>query len=305
MKSVLITGVFGFLGSRCLEHYRKRGYRVAGIGRSADAAPAQLTLLDNVCIGALTPENLGNFTDSFDLIVHCAGSGSVGKSLQDPLHDYADTVEATRVLLEYMRCSQSGARLVMASSAAVYGDKYTAPIRESNPIDAISPYGHHKELAEQLCRDYASFYALRISIVRFFSIYGPGLRKQLLWDACNKISAPGAQELEFFGSGTEIRDFIEIGDALRLIDIAASVDAPFVILNGGTGEATCIDGLVRLLADQLAPGVTIRFNGQTRAGDPHYLCADTALAQEYGWRPETKLAEGVRRYVAWYRADAR
>ena len=303
MKSVLVTGAFGYLGRNCIEYYKAKGCYTAAIGRCQEQP--RNTLADTYVVGSLSLDNLRQFEQQFDLVIHCAGSGSVSKVMADPAADFADTVQGTEYLLEYLRVEQPDARIIVASSAAVYGDKYTSPISENDTINAVSLYGIHKDLVEHLCAHYARLYALKISIIRFFSIYGPGLQKQLLWDACNKLTASDKRRVTFWGTGNEVRDFIEISDALRLIEALESGDGSFSVVNGGSGESTHVSDVLSELSILLGAKSTVHFNNKTRAGDPDYLCADTTLAAHYGWRPNITLSEGLRKYVSWYKAFSR
>ncbi len=300
IKSVLITGVFGFLGTHVLNYYKKQGFYVAGIGRSDTIDHENILSLDAYCMDSITLENMLTFDHKFDVIVHCAGSGSVGKSIENPLKEFSNTLEATQVVLEYIKMEQPQARLVFTSSAAVYGSSHTSPIKESVHIDPMSLYGVHKDLSEQLCKYYAKLYDVKISVIRFFSIYGPGLQKQLLWDTCNKITNSKDETLIFFGTGGEIRDFIEIDDALDLIGNASIATEPFLVINGGTGEVTSVSKIIHLLAKLLSCEIEISFNNSVRKGDPEYLCADIAKAMTYKWKPKVTLMEGVKKYVTWY-----
>ena len=301
MKSVLVTGVFGFLGTNILKYYKEKGFYVCGIGRTSVLEHENTSILDEYYIGPITTENLQKFENKFDLVIHCAGSGSVGKAIEDPTGEFTNTLDSTQILLEYIRVKQSDARLIITSSSAVYGTKHFSPIKETSDLDAMSLYGVHKELSEKLCSYYAKLYNVKISIIRFFSIYGPGLEKQLLWDACNKISNSKDKSLVFFGTGTEVRDFIEIRDALTLIEKASLVEESFLVLNGGTGEATSVKEIINNLVKLLSCECEISFNNTVRIGDPKYLCADITKSLTHQWEPKVKLMEGLKTYVKWYK----
>ena len=116
-----------------------------------------------------------------------------------------------------MRLYAKDSQLVIPSSAAVYGQKNEKSISVHDVLNPVSPYGNHKRICETLSKFYSNYYKLRISIIRLFSLYGPGLKKQLLWDACNKIYS-GDQI--YSGTGLEKRDWIYIEDAINLILLA-------------------------------------------------------------------------------------
>ena len=183
-KTALVTGGFGFLGRAVARKLKQQGYRVVGVGHGRWANEEALAHGFDVWLTAgVSLSSLATLDEPFDLVVHCAGSGSVGYSQTNPLQDFYRTVQSTAELLEYLRLNESRALLVYPSSAGVYGAKDDRPIKESDTPNPISPYGYHKRIAEDLLASYSRNYGTRVAIVRFFSIYGPGLTKQLLWDA--------------------------------------------------------------------------------------------------------------------------
>lgn len=234
-----------------------------------------------------------------DLLVHCAGGSHVGFSLAHPLQDFERNVDTTAAALEFLRRRAPHARLLFISSAAVYGEAAGGPLSEDAPAAPVSPYGAHKRMAEELCRSYARSFGLRTSVLRLFSVYGAGLRKQLLWDACTRLAA-GARE--FSGTGGELRDWLHVGDAAALIRVLAdAAEAPAAVLNGGTGTGLRVaDVLAELAAALGAPPAT--FNGSRRPGDPTSLVADIARARRLGWAPRHDWRRGMREYAEWFRS---
>jgi UDP-glucose 4-epimerase len=248
----------------------------------------------------VTIESLSEFRQKFDLIVHCAGSGSVGYSLAHPKEDFDKTVNTTLAVLEYMRLQNQGASLVYPSSAAVYGLKDDRPIREDEPLHPLSPYGYHKKITEELCESYCRHYGLKVSIIRFFSIYGDGLKKQLLWEACEKFSGSDG-EAAFFGTGEETRDFLHVQDAVGLIAKASAEAGSFDIINGGSGQRHTVQEVLELMAKEFGGSKPVVFTGEVREGDPKYYLADTARAESLGWKPQRDLKNGVKEYVRWFK----
>jgi UDP-glucose 4-epimerase len=234
-----------------------------------------------------------------DLIVHCAGSGSVSFSIEHPLEDHQRNVATTAAVLEFARTRAPAASVVLLSSAAVYGQSALVPTPETAPLEPVSPYGFNKRAAEDLCRLYATQFGLACAVVRLFSVYGSGLRKQVLWDACRKLSGNGSPR--FYGTGREKRDWLHVHDAATLIEVAGKrADKTCPVVNGGTGEATTLrdllDHVFRLLDGREAPV----FTGEARPGDPGQYCADIRVAQSWGWRPTVGWRDGVKEYVDWF-----
>lgn len=302
--SVLITGAYGFIGRHAARRWSEAGWQVRGIGHGSWSREDWRSWgLDDWRATDVNLEALLTYAEEPDLIVHCAGSGSVGFSVAHPYQDFQRTVQTTMAVLEYLRSHAPQARMVMLSSAAVYGLAKELPIPESTPLLPVSPYGVHKRAAEDLCRSYARQFALAVSVVRYFSIYGPGLRKQLFWDACLKLSRG---EHQFAGTGEERRDWLHVRDAVELLWIAAkhaSAQAP--VVNGGTGRSHTVRAALTQLARHFPGSSSPRFGGATRPGDPEGYEADMTAASAWGWSPSVELGTGIQEFADWFRTGAR
>jgi UDP-glucose 4-epimerase len=299
-RTALVTGAAGFIGSSLVRSLASAGYRVYGLDR---------TTPDKVLRARVTEWSVGDLSQgapvdlpAADEVYHCAGSGMVGPSFGDPAADFRANVATTASLVAWM-AGQRGARLVLVSSAAVYGVQPAMPIDETAPLNPTSPYGVHKRLAERQVRDYARNFGFDAVVVRLFSVYGPGLRKQLLWEASAKL-LQGTPS--FGGDGSEERDWIHVDDAAQLLMKAAAVatsDCP--TYNGGTGTSTTVRDVLGLLARKLGCVDSLRFSGETRRGDPPALVASVAAARGIGWAPKVALAEGIAQYANWFRSAVR
>jgi UDP-glucose 4-epimerase len=236
------------------------------------------------------------------VIFHCAGGASVARALAAPFDDFVRTVETSAAVLEYVRSAGSVPRLVFASSVSVYGSVGTDRATEERTPRPASPYAVHKLLAERLGIEYGRIFGVPGAIVRLPSVYGPGLRRQLLWDACRRLSAG---EGTFSGSGRESRDWLHVADAAELLLAASDRATPaWPAVNGGTGTPATVEEVVRLAAETLG-GPAPTFSGAARAGDPEHLVPDVSRALSWGWRPGTDWRAGVRAYCEWYRAGQR
>ena len=304
MKTVLITGAHGFLGRYCAREFSNRGFRVIGLGYGSwDGESPEDLGIQRWIESAVDLDVLRSIAEPVHVIVHCAGSGAVGYSLTNPMQDFEMTVDTTLAVLEFMRLAAPAATLVYPSSTAVYGCRDDAPIPETAPLLPVSPYGVHKKIAEDLCFSYAHSFGIKVSAIRFFSIYGNGLRKQLLWDACCRISEACRGEVEFFGTGTELRDWLHVQDAAALIYAVGCSQEPGQVLNGGCGNGVTVRDVLTMIAEGLGGGVKITFNGLEREGDPKHFCADTARSLALGWQPRVPLSEGVGNYIAWFKKE--
>lgn len=308
-RRVLITGGLGFLGCAVARRFRAEGYRVVGIGHgTADVAETAATGYDRWITASLTSESLAQLGESPDVVVHCASNGSVPYSLEQPLDACERTVGITAVLLEHLRRHAPQAVVLYPSSAAVYGAAADRPLHETDTPNPVSPYGFHKEMVERLLAAHAACFGQPAVAVRFFSIYGPGLRKQLLWDASGRLLS-GESPQTFFGTGEETRDWIHVDDAaalmLHLADratVAPTGSARLEIVNGASGERVTVREVLERLARALGTSVEIRFNGTVRAGDPRFYHAAVERMHATGWRPATSLDDGLADYATWARA---
>ncbi|MBQ8476259.1 SDR family oxidoreductase, partial [bacterium] len=210
-KKLLITGVNGFIGSNCKKHFENTGYEVFGIDIAGEAK-------GNTLIGEVDIKNIKTFNQSFDYIFHFAGSSTVSMAQKAPDIEKIKAVGSTKEILEYIKNYNKDAKLIFSSSAAVYGNDYKRPIKEDDKLNPISIYGFHKLESENLCEYYSKNYGLDIKIVRIFSLYGTGLKKQLLWDFINR-AIKAENVLGCFGTGDEKRDFVNIRDLINFLEI--------------------------------------------------------------------------------------
>lgn len=303
VETALVTGAFGFVGRHVARALAAQGVFVTGIGHGNWGRGEW----SRWGVGAwhtadITLESLITYAGKPELVFHCAGSGSVGFSMNHPQQDWLRTVTSTLEVLEYLRMHRRTARLIIPSSAAVYGVAAKMPITVESPLLPASPYGVHKLMAENLCQSYARHFQVQSVIVRLFSVYGIGLRKQLLWDACSRLQ----QGVTLFGgTGLETRDWLHVEDAVQLMLVAAqhaSVNCP--VVNGGVGQAVSIRDVVGLISARLDNSMPQTFSGELRIGDPHAYQADISGALAWGWMPRRDREVEMNAYVDWFLAGA-
>src|SRR3972149_197877 len=202
MATTIVTGALGFIGLNASKYLRPKDFRVIGLDagpftKNAEGAVdryEQLSLPDQRLEGILADEQP-------DYCIHCAGGASGAGSVSDPQADFQSHVPVTFGLLAALLRQAPECKTIYLSSAGVYGNPEKLPISEDAALRPISPYGYHKLLAEQICREFNHLYDLKVSIVRIFSAFGPGLKKQLLWDIWRRASLYGSLELQ--GTGRE------------------------------------------------------------------------------------------------------
>lgn len=282
----LVTGGYGFLGRSIAASLERGGWRVIRAGRPDHEIPS--SEFDHV-LEATHPT----------LVVHCAGPASVPASIHDPDADRAASVGVTAGLAARLAELSPRARLVFISSAAVYGEPRDIPIHENTPYAPISPYGRHRVECESVVRAGG----LPSVILRVFSAYGEGLRRQVLWDIAR--CALSGRPIELLGTGTETRDFVHVSDVGSAV-VTAAERAKFggEAYNLGSGVETQIRELAELLVQELDVDVQPVFSGVSRPGDPARWQADIGELRSLGFKPQVPLAEGVRRFANWARTVA-
>lgn len=301
--SVVITGGLGFIGRNVAQQFKENGYFVIGIGHGkATVNELQEIGFDEWHEADLSLKSLEKYISPPNLIIHCAGGSTVGISLENPYLDFHKTVNSTLELLEYIRVCSPQTSLIYLSSAAIYGSKEDKLIDVNEYSNPVSPYGFHKLASENLCKSYNYNFNIKVAIVRLFSIYGEGLQKQLLWEASRKIVS-AKNDLVFFGTGDETRDWLHVKDVAKLVMCLASQSFHFLILNGGFGERITVKEILnRLLNEFGRTDIKIGFNDQTKIGDPKYYHADISDTNKLGWIPSIDLSEGLKNYVEWFKS---
>jgi UDP-glucose 4-epimerase len=302
-RTVLVTGVAGFIGRYVARHFSEQGWSVMGVDQvQPENAPLQnlsayhsLRLPDKQLAGLLQ-NHLPR------VCIHCAGRASVGLSVQDPASDFYDGSVMTFELLNALRLYAPGCRFVLLSSAAVYGNPRSLPVIEDEPTLPISPYGFHKLQCELLSLEFARVYGLATASVRVFSAYGAGLRRQVIWDICEKIATRKSLELQ--GTGEETRDFVHAADvtrALALIAEAAPMEGE--AYNIGSGKQVSIAELANIIRDMLGFKDPPHFDGIVPRGDPLHWQADITRIKSLGFSPKIELEEGIKSFVKWCREE--
>jgi len=308
--SIWVTGAKGFVGGYLARELANAGHEVHGIGHGALEDPDKRRLGLQIWInGEIDATNLNALAIRSGLpttVFHLAGGSSVGLSISQPYEDFFRTVVSTARLLDWLRSSAPECRLISVSSAAVYGANHEGPISENGATLPMSPYGQHKLMMEQMCRSYAVTFGIRSTVARLFSVYGPYLRKQLLWDLCSRLRS-GEQTLVLGGTGAEMRDWTDVRDVARfLVKLDDNPQLkPFQIINAGSGFGTTVAEIAEMLAKNWGGDIGVKFSGVVRAGDPFSLVADSEWVHATGFAWQIPVAKGLSDYVCWFKDHVR
>jgi UDP-glucose 4-epimerase len=302
LKTVLVTGVAGFLGRYVARQFVRAGWSVLGV----DEVPPENVQLNGVTYRrlALPHKSLAELlvTGAPQVCVHCAGRASVGLSMEEPSADFHGNALLVFEMLEALRRHAPSCRFLLLSSAAVYGNPVSLPVTERHAVAPVSPYGYHKRQAEMLCEEFSRIYALPTACARIFSAYGPGLRRQVVWDICEKVLATG--QLALRGTGTEGRDFIhasDIAQGLYLLATAAPCQGEFY--NLASGREMEIAELAAILLASLGSQLRPIFDGRATPGDPLHWKADIEKITTLGFSPAISLEQGLHTVATWCAAE--
>lgn len=297
---VFIIGSEGFIGSQLINFYLLKGYDVIGVDlfeqSRSNITYHQLLINHDTLFDVLKQH-------SFDYCINAAGNGDVNLSVLNPEQDFKSNTLFTFQILEGLRLYNPNCKFLYISSAAVYGNPDRLPVSESAPVNPISPYGWHKFLSENICKEYFELYNIQSAIVRPFSVYGPGLKKQIFWDIFNKSSNQNVT-LELWGGGQEARDFIYINDLVVAIDLILSQpNLKAEIYNIASGEMTLINDVANLLLKNLGLNKSIVFNGLVHKGNPIQWKADISKLSNLGFCPSVKIDQGVSNLAVWLKSQ--
>jgi len=240
-----------------------------------------------------------------DCIVHLAARAGVRPSIEQPALYETVNVLGTVNLLEAAR-EFHVKKFIFGSSSSVYGESGNVPFKESEAqMRPISPYAATKLAGEMMCYTYAHLYRLSVVCLRFFTVYGPRQRPDL---AIHKFTAlmEAGKGIPVFGDGSTGRDYTYVEDVaagvLAAVEYEPSGDTPFDILNLGNSHPVKLSGLIEELERAIGKNAT-RDPQPAQPGDVSITWADISKAQRLlGYEPRTKLAEGLEKFVAWYRA---
>jgi len=298
--NILILGSEGFIGRHCVSYYQQKGWEVYG----CDLVDYASGDYNYVKISRLNPDFDGMFSLArYDVCLNAAGNGSVPISIDHPLTDFEANCGDVIGVLELIRKLDYPCKYLHFSSAAVYGNPMELPIAENHPLTPLSPYGWHKQISELLCREYYHLYNIPVAILRPFSIYGPGLRKQLFWDIYKKLLAD-PHELTLWGTGEESRDFIYIDDVLEAVDIVLNKSPMQAnVYNVASGIETTIGKAAQVFVANFNNTTKISFNNKVRAGDPVNWKADITAISQLGFKHKVSIPDGIFNYVQWLKLN--
>jgi len=313
MKTILITGAAGFIGSHLSERLLERGDSVVGIDNFNDFySPAMKR--DNLSAAQQHPNFIlreGDICepdfvhDVFsetrpDVVVHLAARAGVRPSLQNPaLYHQVNVIGSQNILDNCI--TRRPSHLVFASSSSVYGGSTEIPFTEDNPVTRpISPYAATKRMNELMGHVYHHVHGLKITFLRFFTVYGPRQRPDMAIHKFTRMIHED-QPIPMFGDGSTKRDYTYIDDIIDGVERAIDKPLEYEILNLGEHHTTSLSELIRLIAAASGKDPVIN-RKPLQPGDVLITYASIDKARQLlGYTPRFGMEEGIQRFVQWYR----
>lgn len=314
-KTYLVTGAAGFIGSSLVDRLVERGDRVVGLDnfdtfydpaiKRANIAQWDghegFRIVEGDIRDAQLVEGLLR-EEGVDSIIHLAARAGVRPSLEQP-ELYADVnVRGTTIIFECAR--KAGVkRVIYASSSSVYGGNKKVPFSEEDPVDhPVSPYAATKKASEVIAHSFHHLYGMDAIGLRFFTVYGPRQRPEMAIHKFTRMIDHG-EAIPVFGDGSSRRDYTYIDDICDGVIACVDRAQGYRVYNLGESETTTLSELIEQVGAAVGKEVLIdRLPFQP--GDVEVTFADVTRArEELGYDPKVKVAEGLKRFMAWYRGQ--
>lgn len=310
---ILVTGAAGFIGSHLSEALLARGDEVVGLdnfndfydpaikrghadllGRHDGFRMVEGDIRDAELVGRLFAD------DKPTSVIHLAAMAGVRPSLVDPVHYHDVNCTGTTVLLEAAR-NAGVQKFVFGSSSSVYGGNERVPFHEDDDVSRpVSPYAATKRANEITCSTFCHLYGMDIAALRFFTVYGPRQRPEMAIHKFVRLVEQG-EPLPVFGDGTSERDYTYVEDILDGITKAHDKSTGFRIYNLGESQTISLRDLVRAIGEATGKEPLVDWQPM-QPGDVLRTYANVDRArEELGYDPKVHVAEGLQRFVAWYR----
>ncbi len=312
-RSILITGGAGFVGSHAASLFLREGWKVGvlddfngfydpQVKRRNMAGLAEAELFEgDIC----DPEAVARaFAPGWEVVLHLAARAGVRPSIEQPsLYAQTNVLGTVNVLDAAVRGGTG--KFLFASSSSVYGASDEVPFRESAALRrTYSPYAATKAAGEQLCSTYSHLHGLPVVVLRFFTVYGPGQRPDLAIHKFTRAIHEG-RPITQYGDGTSRRDYTYVDDVVQGIRGAADYGGTdFDIFNIGESETTSLCELIASIENATGKKAVID-RQPDQPGDMPATWADISKARSLlGYKPRTKIAEGIPKFVEWFRSTA-
>jgi UDP-glucuronate 4-epimerase len=315
MRSILITGGAGFIGSHLVDRLLSEGWQVTVVDDfndfySPDIKRANIAAHLSDPHFRLIEADIRDFytlkvalhVTNYDCMVHLAARAGVRPSLKEPRLYVETNINGTMNLLELAR-ERGVNQFVFGSSSSVYGINKKVPFAEDDPIfNPISPYAATKAAGELICHTYSHLYGMRIVCLRFFTVYGARQRPDLAIHKFAKLISKG-KPIPVFGDGSTRRDYTYIDDIIAGVRAAIDYDATnYEVINLGESRTVELRELISLIENELGARAEIDRQPQ-QPGDVPQTFADISKAKKLlNYNPQTQIESGIKQFIAWFKA---
>ncbi len=319
MKTYLVTGGAGFIGSSLAKNLLDEGNKVVVIDNFCDFYNPKVKesnvkellendnfklyrndIRDREAVAKIFNEN------NIDVVVHLAAMAGVRPSIENPVLYQEVNCMGTQNILEEMK-SHNLKNLVMASSSSVYGNCKEVPFREDMIVDfAISPYAATKKANEVMTHVYHKLFNMNVIMLRFFTVYGPKQRPDLAINKFTRLMLEN-KEIPMFGDGTTSRDYTYIDDIVdgikRSCNYVLEKENVYEILNLGNSSPVSLKEMIHTIGEVV--GVEPKINQlPMQPGDVERTFADVSKAKTLiGYEPKTSFRQGIQNFVNWYKEN--
>lgn len=301
---VLVDGGAGFIGSHLVDRLIKDGHKVIVLDDFSEGKRSNLTPNKNLTVFKGSILNLDRADDLFyhvDVVFHLAALTRPLESIEEPLKYNRTNVEGTLNVLQKAR-ENKVKRVVLASSASVYGEQKSYPCKETSVPNPMSPYASQKLMCEEYCKLYTRIYGLETNCLRFFNAYGlrmnPDSGYSALIPGFIKKIKNGITPV-IFGDGNQARDFVFVSDIVEGLIKASTCGTYGLVVNLGAGMNYSVNKVADLIYKELGQKNTAKHGPAVI--EPTQTLADTTLAKTYlDWKPKISLEEGIKVMVGGY-----
>lgn len=289
---VAVTGASGFIGNHLLSNLITRGYHLVVLDFDKHEYPDGVEVVKG---NLLTGEGLTDFLKDVDVVIHLAGQVLPGKTTMDE-----GNVKTTANLINACKAVKIK-KFIFASSVAVYGNSHGKVFKEINICNPDTEYGESKLGAEKIIREWSKETGTIATIFRFFSIYGPGNTKGVIYNLCRDFIDRG--QVTIFGNGEQKRDLVFVSDVSELISraLADNFDG---IYNVGTGSYYSISDLVSILEKVAGEKCRVIFKEEEKSKVGEIIYSVDKLKNDFGWLPDTDIESGVRDVFEYVKKNA-
>lgn len=313
MSNYLVTGAAGFIGARTSQMLIEQGHTVVGIDNINDAYDPRIKEYRLKKLQALKgfkfhkadisdKSSIDLFkSEKIDGVINLAARAGVRFSVDNPWAFVESNVTGTLNMLEV--CRRFGCKkFILASTSSIYGENPQYPTPETaSSSEPMQPYAASKKGAEALAHSYHHLYDIDVTIVRYFTVYGPAGRPDLAIFRFVKWIMED-EPIRINGDGTQSRGFTYVDDIARGT-IAALKPLGYEIINLGGHEVITINGLVELVEDLTGKKASVQY-GPPNLADMFMNQADVSKAREMlGWNPQVNLREGIGNLIEWYKTE--